>query len=123
MSVSLTGRTQVDQNYGCPILQPRYSRVTRTRTTVSHSALCLIKLNLIYHSTDTVPENADIYFKPLIPLPDLVEVKTGEEDETVIYCQRAKLYRYEPQTKEWKERGVGDFKILKHNFKSMLLLY
>lgn len=66
-----------------------------------------------------MPANPDIYFKPLIPLPDLVEVKTGEEDETPIYCQRAKLYRYDNQTKEWKERGIGDFKILKHNTKSL----
>ncbi|RWS31557.1 hypothetical protein B4U80_02256 [Leptotrombidium deliense] len=53
-------------------------------------------------------------FKPVIPLPDLVEVKTGEEDEVVFFCQRAKLYRYDVQTKQWKERGVGEFKILKH---------
>ncbi|RWS12219.1 hypothetical protein B4U79_12289 [Dinothrombium tinctorium] len=56
-------------------------------------------------------------FKPVIPLPDLVEVKTGEEDETPVFSQRAKLYRYDPSAKQWKERGVGDFKILKHDTK------
>jgi len=66
---------------------------------------------------DGVVANPDIYFKPVIPLPELVEVKTGEEDEEPIYCQRAKLYRYDPTIKEWKERGIGDFKILKHKHK------
>ena len=32
-------------------------------------------------------------FKPIIPLPDLVEVKTGEEDEEKLFGSRAKLYR------------------------------
>ncbi|CAG2108528.1 unnamed protein product [Medioppia subpectinata] len=66
---------------------------------------------------DSVAANPDIYFKPIIPLPELIEVQTGEEDEEPIYCQRAKLYRFDPNLKEWKERGIGDFKILKHKSK------
>ena len=54
-------------------------------------------------------------FKPVIPLPELVVVKTGEEDETPVFHRRAKLYRYDSGKGEWKERGVGEFKILKHN--------
>ncbi|OQR69815.1 hypothetical protein BIW11_04285 [Tropilaelaps mercedesae] len=53
-------------------------------------------------------------FQPVIDLPDLVEVKTGEESEEVIFCERAKLYRFASITKEWKERGLGDMKILRH---------
>lgn len=34
-------------------------------------------------------------FAPVIPLPDLIEVKTGEEEETVLFQERAKLLRYE----------------------------
>nr|CAD7394595.1 unnamed protein product [Timema cristinae] len=57
-------------------------------------------------------EGEHIYFQPVIPLPDKVPVITGEEDEEVVYCHRAKLYRF--VASEWKERGVGDFKILRH---------
>lgn len=58
-----------------------------------------------------VEEEVDnIYFKPVIPLPDKVEVKTGEEDEKVLFCHRAKLFRFIDG--EWKERGIGDVKIL-----------
>lgn len=56
-------------------------------------------------------EGDSIYFKPVIPLPDKIEVKTGEEDEKVLYCQRAKLFRF--TNGEWKERGLGDIKILR----------
>nr|CAH7739866.1 unnamed protein product [Callosobruchus chinensis] len=53
-------------------------------------------------------EEDNICFKPVIPLPDMVEVKTGEEDEDVLFCQRAKLFRFVGD--EWKERGLGDIK-------------
>lgn len=40
-------------------------------------------------------------------------MKTGEEDEEVVYSHRAKLFRFADG--EWKERGLGDVKILRHN--------
>jgi hypothetical protein len=52
-------------------------------------------------------------FKPLVALKE-VEVKTGEEDEDILFKERCKLYRFHPETKEWKEKGVGEIKILKH---------
>ncbi|KAI1286012.1 E3 SUMO-protein ligase RanBP2 [Halotydeus destructor] len=51
---------------------------------------------------------------PQVALPEVIEIKTGEEDEEIVYVHRAKLYRYDKPTKQWKERGVGDIKILKH---------
>ncbi|CAD6240986.1 GSCOCG00009041001-RA-CDS [Cotesia congregata] len=66
-------------------------------------------------SEDEVAESEDVYFTPVIPLPDKVDVKTGEEDEEILYCHRAKLFRYDAKTKEWKERGLGDLKILKND--------
>lgn len=43
-----------------------------------------------YHVED---EDHNPHFEPIIPLPELVEVKTGEEDEETIFVHRAKVYR------------------------------
>lgn len=56
----------------------------------------------------------DPQFEPIVPLPELVEVKTGEEDEEELFKHRAKVYRYCSDSKQWKERGVGDIKILRN---------
>jgi E3 SUMO-protein ligase RanBP2 len=50
-------------------------------------------------------------FKPIIPLPAEIQVKTGEENEEILFEERAKLFRL--ADKEWKERGIGYIKILK----------
>lgn len=57
---------------------------------------------------DPIPE-----FQPIIPLPDEIEEVTGEENDTVLFERRAKLYKY--INKEWKEKGIGILKILKNN--------
>uniref|UniRef100_A0A8C6SEV7 RanBD1 domain-containing protein n=1 Tax=Neogobius melanostomus TaxID=47308 RepID=A0A8C6SEV7_9GOBI len=54
------------------------------------------------------------YFEPVVPLPDLVEPSTGEENEQVVFSHRAKLYRYDKDVSQWKERGIGDLKILQN---------
>lgn len=58
-------------------------------------------------------EEADVHFEPLVHL-EKVDVKTNEEDEDVLFKVRAKLFRFHADTKEWKERGTGDVKFLKH---------
>lgn len=58
-------------------------------------------------------EEADVHFEPLVQL-EKVDVKTNEEDEEVLYKVRAKLFRFHADTNEWKERGTGDVKFLKH---------
>ncbi len=52
-------------------------------------------------------------WKPLVQL-DLVQIKSGEEDEEVVAKFRAKLFRFDKAMREWKERGTGDIKFLKH---------
>ncbi|XP_062594997.1 E3 SUMO-protein ligase RanBP2-like [Saccostrea cucullata] len=63
---------------------------------------------------DEVAQGEDPHFEPVVPLPDLVEVKTGEEDHEKIFSHRAKLFRYDGDTKQWKEKGIGEMKILRH---------
>ncbi|OMJ15299.1 Ran-specific GTPase-activating protein 1 [Smittium culicis] len=65
------------------------------------------------HQEDQAPENVDVYFEPVIKLED-IETKTNEEDEDSIFKMRAKLFRFDSDAKEWKERGTGDVKLLKH---------
>lgn len=66
---------------------------------------------------DEAPESPDIHFEPIVKLAP-VEVPTLEDDEEEIIKLRAKLFRYDSATDdhppEWKERGTGDVKILKH---------
>ncbi|CAG0893952.1 unnamed protein product, partial [Cyprideis torosa] len=52
-----------------------------------------------------------VHFEPLIPLPPLVRVETGEEGYEDVFCERAKLHRFDSSTKEWKERGLGELKV------------
>jgi E3 SUMO-protein ligase RanBP2 len=61
----------------------------------------------------------DDSYEPDIPLKlivqlSVVEVKTGEEDENILFCEHAKLYRFEAETNQMIERGVGEIKILQH---------
>lgn len=49
--------------------------------------------------------NYDPHYDPIIPLPDEIVVRTGEEDEEKLFGERGKLYRYDATNKEWKERG------------------
>ncbi len=54
-----------------------------------------------------------IEFKPIVNLAE-VEVKTGEEDEEIVFKARCKLYRFNIEGKDWKEKGAGEIKILRH---------
>lgn len=68
--------------------------------------------------------NYDPHYDPIIALPDEIQLSTGEEEETKLFGERAKLFRYDTTNKEWKERGVGEVKVLhhpKHNSYRLLL--
>lgn len=53
-------------------------------------------------------------FEPVIPLPELVELKTGEEGENILFEERAKLLRFDSEGKQWKDRGIGKMKIMQN---------
>ncbi|KAF8270989.1 RanBP1 domain-containing protein [Lactarius quietus] len=59
-------------------------------------------------------EEHDPHFEPVIRLTEEVTTKTNEEDELVIFKMRAKVFRFETQSNEWKERGTGDARLLQH---------
>lgn len=59
----------------------------------------------ITNEEGTNDENYDPHYEPIISLPDEINVSTGEEEEEKIFGDRAKLFRYDANTKEWKERG------------------
>jgi len=59
-------------------------------------------------------EETDVHFEPVIKLTEQVDTKTHEEDEDVLFKMRAKLFRFESSSSEWKERGTGDVRLLAH---------
>uniref|UniRef100_F6S5V2 Ran-specific GTPase-activating protein n=1 Tax=Monodelphis domestica TaxID=13616 RepID=F6S5V2_MONDO len=67
--------------------------------------------------------NHDPQFEPIVSLPEQ-EIKTLEEDEEELLKMRAKLLRFasENDLPEWKERGTGDVKLLRHKEKGTIRL-
>ncbi|KAJ3038436.1 single stranded nucleic acid binding protein [Rhizophlyctis rosea] len=63
---------------------------------------------------EEVAPSVDVHFEPVMTLQQLDEIKTNEEDEEVLFKMRAKLFRFDKVNNEWKERGTGDVKFLKH---------
>ncbi len=74
--------------------------------------------------TEQVVESEDVHFEPVIHLTEKVEVKTNEESEEQVFKMRAKLFKFVKETTEWKERGTGDVRLLKHreNGKTRLVM-
>uniref|UniRef100_A0A8C5M3E9 Ran-specific GTPase-activating protein n=1 Tax=Leptobrachium leishanense TaxID=445787 RepID=A0A8C5M3E9_9ANUR len=72
---------------------------------------------------NTEDANHDPHFEPIVSLPEQ-EIKTLEEDEEELFKMRAKLFRFasENEPPEWKERGTGDVKLLKHKEKGTIRL-
>jgi len=64
---------------------------------------------------DEAPESEDVHFEPVIHLTEKVETKTNEELEEQTFKMRAKLFKFVKESNEWRERGTGDVRLLKHN--------
>ncbi|KAF4109509.1 hypothetical protein G5714_010582 [Onychostoma macrolepis] len=93
----------------------RFSFTSGTKPTLGNSEAREEKSGESDNDSTHVEEDEDgPHFEPIVPLPDKVDVKTGEEEEEEMFCKRAKLFRFDSEAKEWKERGIGSIKILKH---------
>lgn len=57
-------------------------------------------------------------------LTEKVETQTNEELEEQTFKMRAKLFKFDRESREWKERGTGDVRLLKHkdNGKTRLVM-
>lgn len=75
---------------------------------------------------DENPENEepDVDFAPVVHLTEKVDTKTNEELEEQVFKMRAKLFKFDRESREWKERGTGDVRLLKHkeNGKTRLVM-
>lgn len=75
---------------------------------------------------DDEPETAepDVHFEPVVHLTEKVDTKTNEEQEEQVFKMRAKLFKFDRDSREWKERGTGDVRLLKHkeNGKTRLVM-
>ena len=69
---------------------------------------------LIFCLQEEAPESEDVHFEPVIRLTEKVETKTNEELEEQTFKMRAKLFKFVKESSEWKERGTGDVRLLKH---------
>lgn len=87
-----------------------------TPTTVASQSIQKVEsaanTSVASHKEDEDDYVPTAHFEPVIELPDLIDVKTGEENETILFEHRAKLLRFVKESKEWKERGLGNMKIL-----------
>ena len=65
-----------------------------------------------------------MHFEPVVRLTEKVDTKTNEELEEQTFKMRAKLFKFDRDSKEWKERGTGDVRLLKHkdNGKTRLVM-
>jgi hypothetical protein len=58
-------------------------------------------------------EDTGAQIAPIVKLEEVV-ISTGEENEDVLLDIKAKLYRFDKEGTQWKERGVGQVKLLEH---------
>ncbi|XP_064389029.1 E3 SUMO-protein ligase RanBP2-like isoform X1 [Halichondria panicea] len=59
-------------------------------------------------------EEIDINFKPLVSPPKVAPTKSWDDEAGTLFTNRGKLFRFDDSINQWKERGVGDIKILQH---------
>eukprot|EP01018_Ginkgo_biloba_P014799 Gb_30456 [translate_table: standard] len=58
-------------------------------------------------------EDSGAQVAPIVKFDEVV-VTTGEENEDVLLAMKEKLYRFDKDGNQWKERGLWTVKLLKH---------
>ncbi|KAL1205211.1 Ran-binding protein 1 [Cardamine amara subsp. amara] len=66
-------------------------------------------------------EDTGAQVAPIVRLEE-VAVTTGEEDEDTLLDMKSKLYRFDKDGSQWKERGAGTVKFLKHRVSGKIRL-
>jgi Ran-binding protein 1 len=81
---------------------------------------------MLTNTQEEDPENEEpnVDFQPVVHLTEKVDTKTNEELEEQVFKMRAKLFKFDRESREWKERGTGDVRLLKHkeNGKTRLVM-
>ncbi|KAI1393253.1 uncharacterized protein F4822DRAFT_423721 [Hypoxylon trugodes] len=66
---------------------------------------------------EEAPESEDVHFEPIHKLTEKVKTVTHEESEEEIFNMRCKMFKFTQDADgkgEWKERGTGPLRLLKH---------
>eukprot|EP00033_Pygsuia_biforma_P004042 GCRY01004428.1.p1 GENE.GCRY01004428.1~~GCRY01004428.1.p1 ORF type:complete len:318 (-),score=45.36 GCRY01004428.1:9-878(-) len=73
---------------------------------------------------DLENENESFAFKRSAIKGEIIETKTGEEDEELLFVSKAKLFTLDKESRSWKECGVGKIKLncSKLNQKARLIM-
>lgn len=63
------------------------------------------------------PDSEDVHFEPVHKLTEKIKTVTHEESEEEIFNMRCKMFKFTQDAEgkgEWKERGTGPLRLLKH---------
>lgn len=73
---------------------------------------------------EEVEQGDDPQFEPVVHLTEEIRTATNEEREEQTFKMRAKLFKFDREAKDWKERGTGDVRLLRHkeNQKTRLVM-
>ncbi|KAL9131809.1 MAG: hypothetical protein Q9217_000336 [Psora testacea] len=114
------GKAASDQNDTETSTEGQQTTYTEMATSVAGSAA----ETATNAADDGAPESPEVHFEPVVHLTEEVETKTNEEREEQTFKMRAKLFKFDRDGREWKERGTGDMKLLKHreNMKTRLVM-
>jgi len=100
-----------------PLVKQHKEKLNRTKSVLPTPTIIDNKKD----ESDSPEKEANVSFTPVLEkLPDLVDETTGEEEETVVFGSRGKLYIWKDE--QWKERGLGGVKILSKNGASRIVM-